>query len=358
MKILDKYILSRFAFVVLFAIIGFVLIVIFVDMVGNIGKFIDKDVPPSIIGKYYVMYIPFVVTLVLPIAMMLASMFSIGHLAKNNELVTIKSTGISLNRILLPVFIFSIFISFFALFFGEEVTPKANQEKTEIEDQYLDPFRKVNKISYSNLFLRDQLSRYIFIGRYDTRTKTAHKVTIQVYTDNRIIERIDAEKMVWQDSLWILKNGYTRSFSDSNEVATSFDSVSDTTVQFQPGQLVEKKFEPENLSYSELNNFITEVIKNGGDPQKWQVDLNFKLSTPFASFILVLFAAPLASHKKRSGAIFGLVISVGIYLLYYGISQFIQTLGQVGILSPLVASWMTNVLFFVLGLFTLMMVQK
>ncbi len=358
MKILDKYILSRFIFVLLFAILGFVFVVIFVDMVGNIGKFIDKEVPTPVIAKYYVMYIPFVVILVLPIAMMLASMFSIGHLAKTNELISIKSTGISLNRILLPVFIFSIFISFFALFFGERITPKANQKKVEIEDQYLDPFRKVGKISYSNLFLRDQLSRYIFIGRYDTRTKTAHKVTIQSYTNNRIIERMDAEKMVWQDSLWVLENGYTRSFTDSNEVAIPFESITDSTVQFQPGQLVEEKFEPENLSYSELKNFIAGVIENGGDPQKWQVDLNFKLSTPFASFILVLFAAPLASHKKRSGAIFGLVISVGIYLLYYGINQFIQTLGQVGILTPLLSSWTTNIIFFLLGLLTLTMVQK
>lgn len=358
MRILDKYILSRFVFVLLFAVVGFVLVVIFVDMVGNIGKFLDKEVPPLVIAKYYAMYIPFVVILVLPIAMMLASMFSIGHLAKNNELVSIKSTGISLNRILLPVFFLSILISVFALYFGEKVTPKANQKKAEIEDQYLDTFRKVGKISYSNLFLRDQLGRYVFIGRYDTRTKTAHKVTIQTYTNNRIVERVDVEKMVWQDSLWILKNGYARSFTDSNEVAIPFESISDSTVQFRPNQLIEKKFEPQNLSYSELKNFIAEVIKNGGDPQKWQVDLNFKLSTPFASFILVLFAAPLASHKKRSGAIFGLVISVGIYLLYYGINQFVQTLGQVGFLSPLLSAWTTNVIFFLLGLITLLMGQK
>jgi len=114
------------------------MIVIFVDMVGNLSKFIDKEVPLAVIIKYYIFYIPYLIILVLPIAMLLASLFSLSQMANHNELTAIRSAGISLTRILIPLFIFGLLISTFALGFGEKIVPSANQEKTKIEDEYIE----------------------------------------------------------------------------------------------------------------------------------------------------------------------------------------------------------------------------
>ena len=103
MKILDRYLLRRFTISLFFALTGFVLIFVCVDMVGNLSEFIDKDVPRFVIVQYYVFYIPYILTWVLPIGMLLASLFSIAQMARFNELSAMKSAGISLYRILLPV---------------------------------------------------------------------------------------------------------------------------------------------------------------------------------------------------------------------------------------------------------------
>ncbi|MFQ5649162.1 MAG: LPS export ABC transporter permease LptG [bacterium] len=350
MKILDRYIIRRFVLTLVFALVSFILVVIFVDMVGNLGKFIDKDVPSPIIFRYYLLYVPYIVTLVLPIAMLLASMFSLGHMARYNELTAIRGSGVSLNRILWPLFVLSFWVSLLSLGFGETVAPVANQQKSNIEEEYLDPFKRHSGTNMKNIFYRDKLERRIFIGRYDGKRKIAHRVTIQTYRSNFITERLDAESMQWQDGAWVLKDGYKRTFNSGREHATPFETLTDLYLDFSPEQLIEQQAKPEDMSFRELNDFISEVMRNGGDPRKWQVDLHFKFSSPFASFILVLFGAPLASNKNRSSAILGLIMSLAIYLFYFGVTRLVKTLGEVGTLPPEVAGWVTNGVFVAVGL--------
>ncbi|MFQ6112519.1 MAG: LPS export ABC transporter permease LptG [bacterium] len=353
MRSLDLYILRRFVTTLLCALIVFILTVIFVDMVGNLAKFIDKDVPYLIITKYYLFYIPYLFVLVLPVAMLLASLFGIGQMARYNELIAIKSVGISLNRILLPLLSLSILISLVALVFGEVVVPPANHEKSRIKNEYLEPVSKQIKSRISNIYWRDKLDRRIFIGSYDSRTKIAHKVSIQQYKENQIAERLDAVKMTWQDSTWVLLDGYKRLFSGDSEQASAFDTLKDSNIDFKPEQLSQTQKEPEDMSYGELNNFIQEVKRNGGDANRWLVDLYLKISFPFASFVMVLFGAPLASNKKSSGVIAGSIISLIISFIYFGFVKFVQTLGHTGTFSPLMSAWLPNGIFFVAGIILL-----
>lgn len=353
MRILDRYILRRFIVTLLFALFAFIIIFIVVDLIGNLDKFIDKNVPKIIITKFYVSYSPFIFVLVLPIAMLLASLFSMGQMARYNELTAIKSVGVSLNRILLPLLIFSFFVSLLALVFGEKIVPPANQKNSNIKNEYIKSVKKDINTRVKNIFLRDREDRRIFIDYYDSRDKTAHKVSIQKYIGNQIVERVDAPKMKWEDGTWVLYNGYKRLFSGINEQATPFKILKDPNIHFKPEQLVESNKAPEDLSYDELKTFIQEVIRNGGNPNRWLVDLHLKISIPFANLIMVLFGSPLASNKKRSGAIFGCMVSLVICFFYFGFVKFAQTLGHNGTLSPLLAAWLANAIFFVSGIFLL-----
>ena len=357
-RILDKYILRRFCATLGYTIVAFVFIVIFVDMVGNLGKFIDRDVPQIVILKYYSFYVPYILVLALPIAMLLASLFSVGQMAKYNELTAIRSAGISLTRILLPVFLASVFISALAIGIGEMVVPPANQRKTNITNQYLESGRSRSPTSVTDIFWRDKTNRRLFIGRYETRTKTAHKISIQTLDGNQIVERIDAPEMRWQDSTWVLLRGYRRTFSNKQEKAEPFEELSDDNIDIKPEKLAESKIAPEDMSFQELRVFTDEVLRNGGDPNRWLVDLHFKLSIPFANFIMVLFGAPLASRKRNSNAVFGFIISLLVCFLYYGSNTLVKTLGQNGDFPPLFAAWVTNLVFFVCGLLVLFFSRK
>jgi lipopolysaccharide export system permease protein len=104
------------------------------------------------------------------------------------------------------------------------------------------------------------------------------------------------------------------------------------------------------MSSTELREFIEEVKRGGGNPDRWTTDLYLKFAFPFANFIIVLIGASLAANKRRSGAAVGFGISVLVCFLYFGLIKMGQSLGYTGTVPPVVAAWFGNFVFFVVGL--------
>jgi lipopolysaccharide export system permease protein len=90
MRILDRYLIRQFLFVLLFSLTAFWLIFVIVDLVENLDKFIDRHATLLVVAKYYLFYTPYIVVLALPVAMLLSCLFSLGQMAKHNELTAIK----------------------------------------------------------------------------------------------------------------------------------------------------------------------------------------------------------------------------------------------------------------------------
>ena len=136
---------------------------------------------------------------------------------------------------------------------------------------------------------------------------------------------------------------------DGQEQAAPFDRLEMPNLNIDVEKLLIMQKKPEEMSYKELKSFIAEVVRNGGDPDRWLVDLYLKFSFPFANFIIVLFGAPLSAKKQRSSAGVGFGISLAICFFYFGIVKTAQTLGHNGTIPPIVAAWLANVIFGVGG---------
>ena len=368
MKILDRYIVKKFVFILVFASVAFVSIFIIIDLVERLSDYIDRDVPAIIIVSYYFYFVPYIIVLMLPIAILLASMFSIGELSKYGELTAMKASGLSINRILLPIFIFSLMISFVMVAFSETVVPDANQRRAEIKDQYIEGLPKRLATRVSNLYLQEHLdsvvsnresdmhssqsrySRRLFVGHYQSDSKVGKKISIQEYKDVFIINRIDAKSMRWTGHYWEAINAYKRTFKGQKEIAVQFDTLALHQLSFTPDILTKVKKKPEEMSYNELQNYIDAVANNGGDPKRWFVDLYLKISFPFSNFIIVLFGAPLAAGKVRSGGAVGVALTLAIAFFYFGAVKIGQSFGQNNTIDPLLAAWLGNIVFFISGI--------
>ena len=95
MKKLDIYLLQKFIVTLLMTLLGFICVILIVDLIENLDRFIDNAIPFNITMKYYLYAIPWFINSRLPMSMLIATVFSIGLLAKKNELTAMKSTGIS-----------------------------------------------------------------------------------------------------------------------------------------------------------------------------------------------------------------------------------------------------------------------
>jgi lipopolysaccharide export system permease protein len=384
MRLLDQYISRKFLFNLIFALAAFASIFITVDLVEALSDYIDKKVPAMVIASYYFYYLPYIVVLTMPVAMLLASMFSVGQLSKYNEITAMKAAGQSLYRILLPLLAIAFLASGLMIIFAEKVVPVANQRKIEIKYHYIERVPQNLPARLSNLYFQESVGqnaadqngktanavgsqvRRVFIGYYDEATKTAQKISIQNYDGVFIVERIDALQMRWkepgdgqQSGVWEILHGYRRRFEGERETAASrFDTLAMPELSFTPKVLTKVQKDPEEMSYGELQKFIDEVARNGGNPERWLVDLYLKISFPLANFIIVLFGAPLAASKVRSSGAVGVALSLVICFLYFGTVKTSQSMGQNGTLDPLLAAWLGNLIFLVAGTVILVKARK
>ncbi len=314
MKIFDRYIIKQFLQTVLFGLAAFMAIFVVVDMMEKLDDFIDKKAGIEVVVRYYMYFTPEIVKLVLPVAMLLSSLFTTGRLSNQNELTAMKSGGISLYRFMSPLLLVAFFVSLLAIFFNGWGVPYANKKKFNLERIYLQ--KHLESPGRYNIFIQESPTRFVEIGFFDNDNALAHNVSIQDFSDTNttiVVGRIDAFRMAWDrtSNTWTLESGMRRVFSNGKESAEPFSSLPIGRFHFTPDDIAKKQEKPDEMNYPDLKKFIENQRRSGNDVSRWMVDLYGKISFPFASFIVVLFGVPFSSTKRRTGlaAEFGISIA-------------------------------------------------
>ena len=110
MKILDRYLVKQFLQTIAFGLIAFTALFVIIDLMEKMDDFIDQSVPGNIIFEYYIVFVPEIFRLMIPVAVLLACLFTVGKLSTQNELTSIKSSGVSLYRFMTPFLITGLII--------------------------------------------------------------------------------------------------------------------------------------------------------------------------------------------------------------------------------------------------------
>ena len=359
-KIIDRYIAQKFLTILFFNILAFIVIFVVIDLIENLDKFLSFNAGIKYVILYYIYYIPFIILLTLPISMLLASLFSLGSMAQYNEIIAIKTSSVSLYRILLPVLILAILITILAGLAGEIIVPETNRLRLDVFRYDIKKESRQLQSTLNQLAVQDNNNRQIYVQFYETTKKRAHKVNIIQKEDNRIIRRLDARYMSWEplDNSWNLVDVTIRSFSDTAEVVSRRDTLKYEESRVSPEDLVDLEIQPEEMNYRELNRFVDKMLFLGADARRWLVDLYMKISYPLANFIIVLFGAPLAAKKRRSGPALGFAIALLISFIYFLFLRTGQVLGHKGDLSPWLAAWIGNLVFGVGALIIMFKARK
>jgi lipopolysaccharide export system permease protein len=366
-RILDRYIIRQFLLVFFFGLLAFIFIFIIIDMMEKLDDFIDAQVPTSTIVQYYIASIPDIVKLMVPVAVLLSALFVTGRLSSQNELAAIKSSGISLYRIMAPFLIITLIICFASIYLSGWLVPYANQKKFYIERAHLN--RSIQPTVRYNILFQEGRTRIVSIDYYDTQVKCARQISIQDFDSNDLTIlrcRYDAQQMQWiqskgdgeQKGDWVLLHGTTRSFLDSMQMLIPFDTLKVGRLSLTPSDIEKKQRTPDEMDYNELREFIANQQRAGQDVARWLVEYHFKLAFPFASIIMILFGVPFAANRQRTGAALGFGIATAVTFIYLGFMKASQVFGYNGDLNPLLTAWLANIIFLTAGIANLFRVQK
>jgi len=358
LRLLDRYLLKTFIVNLVIGLLAWIVIFLVVDMIENISRFIDNRASMEQFFLYYLYYIPYIISLTLPIAMLLSALFSLTIFAQNNEVTAQSASGISLYRMLTPVFILAFFISIAAGFFNELVVPGANQQRFDILRYDVQKKTRPSQKSRSNIYLQDSGNRVVNVRFFNGKTNQGRNVSVKTYSESVMSERLDADILIWKESYWQLKKGRIRTFKDKQETLSTFKDTVLMDLRIKPEDLILMQKKPEEMSYTELNRFIRELRAIGADVRKWLVERHIKIAFPLANFIVVLLGAPLASRKRRGGMGLNFGLSLLVTFIYFIIIRTGQVFGYRAILDPVLAAWLGNLIFITLGLIGLLRVRK
>jgi len=353
MKIIDRYLVKQFLQTLFFAILAFTLLFVLIDMMENFDDFLDQNVPTNIIVQYYLVFVPEMVRLMTPVAVLLASLFTAGKMSNLNELTALKASGVSLYRFMTPFILTAVLISLLSVYFGGYVVPIANKQKIFISQTFM----KRDLVYYgSNIYFQDSNTRVVTISYYDIGLNQANQVSIQEFNPKdktKIISRTDAIKMKYdsKQKCWDLYNGITRTFTDSTEKSERFETREYKELHFIPEDVIKKQRKPEEMTLTDLKNYSDEQFRNGNDPSSTEIEYQSRIAFSFSSIIVVLFGLPISSNKRRGGIAIQFGVNLLITFLYLVFMKVSQAFGKNGLLNPFLTAWFANFIFLIAALY-------
>mgnify|MGYP003805748597 CR=1 FL=1 len=329
------------------------MIFIIVDLIENVDKYIDKSAAFGDVALMYLYFIPWIFVIVSPVGLLLAANFTGISMAKNSEVIAVKSAGISSFKFALPVYLFGLFWSVVILLFGEFVVPPATQLQKEIKDvKVLKRRTSKRAINYLN-YIGENGETYS-IRTYNPKNNTGYDVTIVTFDDSlRIVKRVDARTMTWIDDHFELNNTYIRFFEAEKESVVFYDRPLVLEAPEKPVDFEKAGVDPNEMGFFDLLRYIRKSERSGRNPIRERTDLIMKFTFPLSNLIILLFSFPFALRLRKSGAALGFGISFVVAFLYFSLVRIGQSLGYNDSLSPAMAANIGNIIFFSLGLIML-----
>ncbi len=357
-RIYDRYILKQFLRVFFLSILSFAIIYVTVDVFEEIDNFIDHEAEYQHILLFYFYSIPFILSYITPVSLLLAAVFSMGVLSRRNELTAFISSGISLLRLSGSILITAFVVSLLSLVFNDLVVTKSNRMMYDIKHYEIEGRKRSDPFLKENLYyLGDNGFVYLAL-RYNHRTKTLYDVVVQQFDENTLARRIDAKRCFWRTDKWIFYQGFDRTFQDQKENVIGFHELALPGLAEKPDDFSKETIDQENMNFLQLRDYISKMSKSGGNVDKYMVDLYFKMSFPFAGWIFVLLGIAFASGKRKPSMATGFGLTLAISFIYYGILRVGQTLGHNGVMSPMLAAQLGNIIFLTVGIFSLMRANR
>ena len=349
MKLINRYIFINAFFPLVYLFIAFNLLFVIADLLENGVDFYKSKLSILSFIDYYTLKLPSYSIIIIPICILLSTVFSLNVLSKNGEITALKSSGISSKNICKPYLVIGFFLGV-VVFALDHFFPKNEYYAQQLKESQLGHIDEIKKeLDYVNL----DDNHYWYIEKFDTSTDILEGITIRKRRqDGNDIEKINAEKGYWVDNQWWFQNLSIQKFDENSNIFGSpvkFQVKEMKDLSEKPEDfLVEKN--PAHLNITELIN-ITNLKNKTHNHNEYLIVLHQKLSKPFLCIICVLIGIPISTQLPRRNSHSKFIISLAIFFSYYGIWFLMEYLSKVNILSPALGIWSTTIVFTIIGAF-------
>jgi len=362
MRILDRYIVKNVGLGYLFIVLVFVGLYFVADIFTNLSDILKAKTPPLILVQYYIASIPLIFLRVSPLALLISTLYTFGELNKNNEIVSIRASGLSILRIAFPIIFFALFLSVATFFIQEKTLMQSQKKVDDIKTQFIK--KSMTTASEERNLAFASGDRIFFVQKFLPKKGILENVIIFKEGEGRRLEKkIVCKEIAYEYGFWIAKDIIEYSLDADGNISDPPTSL--------PTKKISLKEKPQELllkrsifsQFSSLSRLKKEIarlkkVKASNLLTNLTIDYYQKVAEPFSHLFIVIGILPIALEiKKRKVALSSLGIGFIFSFIYYVLSSFSIALGKSGIILPFLSVSLAPAFFLTVGITGLLLIR-
>lgn len=358
MRILDRYIATTWVRLLILCLSGFVGIYLVIDLIEKIPRFLRAGGAAGDILQYFIWKIPEMVSRTATFSILMATLLTLGVLSRDSEIIAMRSCGISLLKISLPMLTLGFIASILLLINAELILPHS-YAVTEMIDR-VKIKKKGDRVTFkrNNIWFRSK-SMILQARLFEPQSRTLSGVVVWNVDNSMIpVSRIDAETAVYREGRWVLNSTTERNFQTPAGYVLKHEKTVNSDLNLKVEDLQVLDSDADNMSIRTLREYAENLRLGGYKAFRYLTLMHTKIASPFAALIMVLLGIPFALRNSRSGGIaMGIGASIGIGFAYFVVNAVLLSYGRSGVLPPVIAAWGANALFMCGGIWMSMTVK-
>ncbi|RCH56436.1 YjgP/YjgQ family permease [Mucilaginibacter hurinus] len=360
LKVIDWYIINKYLGTFTFTLGIFIVITVVFDISEHIDNFLKSESSVwEIATDYYGGFIPFYMNMLSPLINFLAVIFFTAKMANQTEIVPILTSKASFNRFLRPYFIAATLIFIVSFFANVYLIPYTNRLKITFENE--NDFAGTGDPTRTEVHMQIDKRTFVYVQNFDKTINTGYTFILEKFDGDLLREKLTADKIVYDSvkKVWSIQNFEVRHINGLKETMLRPAMQKDTVLDMHPSDFVRIDNEYTAMPLKEINTTIEkEKLRRPEVLPSIYYEKYRRFVYPLSTYVLTLIGVALSSRKVRGGV--GLPLGIGIFLCftYIVVDKFATVFAIQGGVPPLLAVFIPNLLFGLLGYYLLLKAPK
>ena len=368
-RLIDRYLLRELLTPLAYCLGGFLVFWISYDLFTELDKFQDAKLHLLDVIEYSIAMTPGFLVTVLPVALLLALLYTLTNHARHNEITALRAAGLSLWRLCVPYFLVG-FVTSVALFALNEIgVPQSTEWAERILNRYV--HKADNTQNQFHGFTNTRANRvWLFNEYYPQTAKMSGSIVVNWTLPDGSIRKLYADRAVYSNPGWTFYN--VKEFEQANEKAPLLPFLQTNVLAMPkfdetPAEIENEiqMSEYENLHSRKLNiplSILWEYLQRHpnlppAEAGRLFTKLYGRLAAPWTCLVVVLIAIPFGVASGRRNLFVGVAGSVFICFTFFVLQQVGLAMGQGDRLPAWLAAWLPNLIFAVTGLYLMARVR-
>jgi lipopolysaccharide export system permease protein len=363
MTILFRYMVAEYSKVFAMCFAGLMTVYLVVDFFEKVRKFIRYDAELLAILWYFLCRTPGIAFQIAPLGVLMATLLALGVLSRSHEITAMRSCGISLARIAAPFLAVALTLSLLLLSLSAMIMPFSTAKAEYIKTALIEKKSGLATFKADRPWIQAGNRTLLNIEVVEPDGTTLRGVNLYLLApDFQLTAMIEAKTIRYSGQGWIMTEGVYRALSpDGRFTVAPFQNRPIEMSQTPDDFSTWAKVESEEMTLPALNAYIDRLRRDGYSFARMLTDYHGRIAFPFVCLIMAIVGIALSLRRsgvRGSGMAVGIGQALAIGFLYWTTHSVSIALGRSGVLAPLFAGWMANLLFLSFGGYLLLKVRQ